>query len=188
MTARRACRSLSQGVQQGVSRGGAMLPIKASCAMSGDRSSAGQRASSASQPNRSDPTMSPATGLSLAGQHYAAHGFAAETRNQNSTKQRIARLGPLGPLVWLAGRVVPWHTFNLVRFAWRFSRRVIRSIRPPPSGQRLGLHCRCIDLCEHGLHVCLAWHCRSLSKVRDENSSICRRAAQQARGTIERNR
>jgi hypothetical protein len=188
MAARRACRSLSQGVQQGVSRGGAMLPIKASCAMSGDRSSRGTKSelSKSAEQIRSDDESGDRP--FPAGQHYAAHGFAAETRNQNSTKQRIARLGPLGPLVWLAGRVVPWHTFNLVGFAWRFSRRVIRSIKPPPSGQRLGLHCRCIDLCEHGLHVCLAWHCCSLSKVRDENSSICRRAAQQARGTIERNR
>jgi uncharacterized protein (AIM24 family) len=39
MAAGRACRSLSQGLQQAVSQGVAMLPIKASCAMKGDRSS-----------------------------------------------------------------------------------------------------------------------------------------------------
>jgi len=41
MAARRACRSLSQGLQLGVSRGVTMLPIKGSCSMSGDRSSRG---------------------------------------------------------------------------------------------------------------------------------------------------
>jgi hypothetical protein len=39
----KACRSLSPGLQLGVSRGAAMLPIKASCAMSGDRSSRATR-------------------------------------------------------------------------------------------------------------------------------------------------
>src|ERR1700694_3692013 len=43
MVARRACQSLSQDLQQSVSRGAAMLRIKASCVMSGDRSSRGTR-------------------------------------------------------------------------------------------------------------------------------------------------
>ncbi len=43
-------------------------------------------------------------------------------------------------------------------------------------------------LCEPRLHVCLGCHSRSLSKVRDENSCICCRAAQEARRSIERNR
>jgi hypothetical protein len=58
MAAKRACRSLSRSLQHAVSRGAAMLPIKASCAMSEDRNSHGQGAGPAGQPNGADPTMS----------------------------------------------------------------------------------------------------------------------------------
>ena len=43
MAARRACQSLNQDLQLGVSQAAAMLPIKASCVMGWDRSSRGTR-------------------------------------------------------------------------------------------------------------------------------------------------
>jgi hypothetical protein len=55
MAAKRACRSLSRSLQHAVSRGAAMLPIKASCAMSEDRNSHGTRSGPSRSAERSRP-------------------------------------------------------------------------------------------------------------------------------------
>ena len=164
-----------------------MLQIKASCATSGDRSGRGTWSGlgkSAEQIRSNDESSD--RPLPRRGQHYAAHGIVTETNSAKLVNRPIEPFRKVSlacrpgcSLAYFQPCRVRLGQFPGVPFEESSSRRQAKT---------LSLHCRCIDLGEQGLHVCLAWHCRSLSKVRDENSSICCRAAQQARGSIERNR
>ncbi len=157
MAARRACRSLSQSQQLGVSRGMAMLPIKASFAMSGDRSSRGTRSGlskSAERIRSGDESGNRRVAIrherreatpigsrldcrrfrSFNGgwRHTAGKSMRGDrplswrsqrwprTASLPKPKQRQTANSPgwdrFRRLVWLAGRVVPWHTFNLLGF------------------------------------------------------------------------
>ena len=114
---------------------------------------------------------------------------------QPATRPRRTRIwhglavgGGFRPSVWLAARVVPWHTFNFVGFG---------PVNLQPSHPKYQCSCsqaetlsflRCrIDL--SGQAFTFAWICHSCSssKVRDERSHVCCRAAEETRSSIERN-
>jgi hypothetical protein len=92
------------------------------------------------------------------------------------------------PSVWLAARVVPWHTFNFIGFGPVY----LQAGHPKnqcscSQAETFGLlRCR-IDL--SGQAFTFAWMCHSCSssKVRDERSHIGCRAAEETRSSIERN-
>jgi len=74
---------------------------------------------------------------------------------------------------------VRWFAFRRANSEASSSRRQAKTLKPPSP---------CIDLVSQVPHVCLEWHLAFPIKVRDENPTSVGRAAQQARGSIERNR
>ena len=151
MAARRACRSLSQGLQTGVNRGAAMLPIKASCAMSGDRSSHATRSglSKSAEQIRSSDESGERPLPPRRSQHYPAHGIVTETNSAKLVNRPIEPFRTVSlacrpgcSLAYFQPCRVRLGQFPGVPFEESSSRRRAKT---------LSLHCRCIDLCEQGL-------------------------------------